>query len=326
MTRHTLIALAGCSLLAVPAFAQRGGAVPRGGGSSSDTGARHHSGSSGSPSYSSPSSSSSSSSGSAHVPSGAERRHPRAGTGRGSGGGGYWGGGGYYPGWYPGYGGGYYYPSYAWGYWWPYGAYAGPGYWGAPWGAGAVYTYVQSDRGSIRLLVDPPEARVYVDGYYAGIVDDFDGLFQRLHVAPGRHEIEVKLGGYRTYRVRVYAGSGSTLKLDHELEEGSGELFEDLAGDEPDREARYEPRAGGGENEDRSLPLAGDLRLRVDPEDASVYIDGAFFAVGREATAVSLAPGTHQVEVVRPGFRTEQREVEVRPRDVTSVTIELSRP
>ena len=34
------------------------------------------------------------------------------------------------------------------------------------------------------MLVDPAEARVYVDGYYAGTVDDFDGLFQRLNVSP----------------------------------------------------------------------------------------------------------------------------------------------
>jgi len=44
---------------------------------------------------------------------------------------------------------------------------------------------------SVRLEVKPKEAEVYVDGYYAGIVDDFDGTFQRLRVEPGEHEIEL---------------------------------------------------------------------------------------------------------------------------------------
>ena len=71
---------------------------------------------------------------------------------------------------------------------------------------------------------------MYVDGYFAGVADDFDGMFQRLHVAPGRHEISLKLAGYKTHRVRLYVGSGGTLELDHEMEKGTGETFEDLTG------------------------------------------------------------------------------------------------
>ena len=37
----------------------------------------------------------------------------------------------------------------------------------------------------LRITVKPKEASVYVDGYFAGKVDDFDGALQRLHVTPG---------------------------------------------------------------------------------------------------------------------------------------------
>ena len=43
----------------------------------------------------------------------------------------------------------------------------------------------------MRFDVKPNDASVYVDGYYAGVVDDFDGAFQRLRTAPGGHEIEL---------------------------------------------------------------------------------------------------------------------------------------
>jgi hypothetical protein len=70
---------------------------------------------------------------------------------------------------------------------------------------------------SMRVLVDPAEAEVYVDGYYAGVVDDFDGLFQRLNLTPGRHLITLRLDGYRTWGAEVYATPGDTLNLHHDM-------------------------------------------------------------------------------------------------------------
>ena len=52
--------------------------------------------------------------------------------------------------------------------------------------------------GGLRLKVEPKDAEVYVDGYYAGIVDDFDGLFQHLTLVPGPHRVEVRAPGYLT--------------------------------------------------------------------------------------------------------------------------------
>ena len=75
-------------------------------------------------------------------------------------------------------------------------------------------------------------------------MDDFDGLFQRLNVSPGRHEIALKLEGYKTHRVRVYVAPESTLKLHYDMQKGQGETFEDLSKDAPESETR--PRAGAG--------------------------------------------------------------------------------
>lgn len=75
----------------------------------------------------------------------------------------------------------------------------------------------------VRLKVKPNDARVLVDGYYAGTVDDFDGTFQQLDLQPGRHEIALKREGYRTYRFRFYAVPGRTVKVSHEMEKGAGQ-------------------------------------------------------------------------------------------------------
>jgi hypothetical protein len=46
---------------------------------------------------------------------------------------------------------------------------------------------------------------VWVDGYYAGNVDDFDGAFQALKLDSGAYRIEIRKPGFETltFDVRV---------------------------------------------------------------------------------------------------------------------------
>jgi hypothetical protein len=109
---------------------------------------------------------------------------------------------------------------------WGWGGYGFAGYYGFrdpwysrwPWYGGTAYGYglyrSQRDDGTVRLKVSPRDASVYVDGYYAGSVDDFDGVFQSLPLEPGPHRIEVQLDGYAplTFDVRVLSDRRTTLE------------------------------------------------------------------------------------------------------------------
>ena len=57
---------------------------------------------------------------------------------------------------------------------------------------------------SVRLEVKPKEAEVFVDGYYAGVVDDFDGTWQSLKLDSGGHNIEIRKPGLETLRFDVH--------------------------------------------------------------------------------------------------------------------------
>jgi hypothetical protein len=88
--------------------------------------------------------------------------------------------------------------------WYGYGGYYG-GYYGAydPWFGwyptdGSSSAFYDDDDGALRLKVKPVDATVYVDGYYVGVVDDFDGVFQRLRLESGPHRIEIRAPGYET--------------------------------------------------------------------------------------------------------------------------------
>jgi hypothetical protein len=279
---------------------------------------------------------------------GAEARHPEPGTGHG------------YRSRYNGYAGSSYYyfrPSYS-SYYRPYYGWYGvpyydwywddPFYSGGYYGGGGVYgsyypRYRYRDSGSVRTLVEPEQTRVFVDGYYAGTVDDFDGMFQRLYVAPGRHDIAFKLEGFRTHRVMVYVTEDHTVKIRHNMERGSGdESVEDLSGgrSEPpyrtsDREPPYderdrrEPRPPYDDRREprdaRDARDGGALRLDVRPDDASIYVDGEFVGTARRAGILNLPPGRHRVEVVRPGHRTVERDVEIQPGRTETLAIDLER-
>jgi hypothetical protein len=87
----------------------------------------------------------------------------------------------------------------------PYGVY--------PYGAFRVYPFGARQEADVRVEVTPRQTEVYVDGFYAGVADDFDGVFERLHTTPGGHAITLHLEGYRTVTENIYVSPDSTYKL-----------------------------------------------------------------------------------------------------------------
>ena len=87
----------------------------------------------------------------------------------------------------------------------PYGVY--------PYGAYRVYPFGARREADVRVEVTPKQTEVFVDGFYAGVADDFDGVFKRLHTTPGGHAITLRLEGYRTVTENIYVSPDSTFKL-----------------------------------------------------------------------------------------------------------------
>ena len=92
--------------------------------------------------------------------------------------------------------------SYGYGYGYPY-AYGGYGYAGGGYAGGAY--------GGLRITDAPEDAAVYADGYYVGVVDDFDGTFQRLNLEPGSHHIEIAPQGQQPTAFDVNVRPGQTI-------------------------------------------------------------------------------------------------------------------
>jgi hypothetical protein len=216
-------------------------------------------------------------------------------------------------------GGGFYAPYYPffWGYygWW---GYPHPAYWGG-----------YPARSSARIQVTPRHTEVYVDGYLAGTVDDFDGFSQRLTLEPGDHVIELYLDGHRTVAHSMYFQPGETYRIRHVMEPlATGEAA-------PARPApRVRPPSAAGAAAQSMRPeqrdsggQAGTLSIRVQPADAVVIVDGERWDPSAPGARLQLhlAPGRHRVEVQKDGYQPFVTTVQVRPGTDTPLNVSLSR-
>ena len=67
------------------------------------------------------------------------------------------------------------------------------------------------------MKVRPRDAQVFVDGAYAGVVNDFDGVFQELRLSQGGHKIEVRMPGFESAFFDVYVQPGRSIDLRQDL-------------------------------------------------------------------------------------------------------------
>lgn len=202
--------------------------------------------------------------------------------------------------------GGYFYDPFFGPYpWWPRTQY--------PW-----YVPIYDVQAQLKVDVEPEEAAVYIDGFYAGIVDDFDGFFEGLPLTPGGHTIVVYLNGYRTIRQSIHLQAGSTFKIKGVMEPlAEGERQEPL----PVAPAIPAPPAGSYRLPRPPIqgPAAtvavtfGEVDLRVQPADADLFIDGQrWLSSDPNRFVLHLPIGRHKVEVTKTGYRGFETEIEVK--------------
>jgi len=233
----------------------------------------------------------------------------------------------------PYYGFGYQYGAYPYGYYYP-----------------SYYYPAYDPTTAVRVQVKPEATEVYVDGYFAGVVDDFDGFFQRLRLPPGEYEIALRLDGHRGVSERLRLTHGSTLKIRHimvPLEPGERpppppEPIEPIdptaydptqppeAGDprvSADPRVAPETRAPRTPRAPRAQSSFGAIAVRVQPADADVLIDGERWQgpTGSERLTVEVGAGVHVVEVRKPGYEPYTAEIDVFPGETLNLNVSLPR-
>jgi hypothetical protein len=75
---------------------------------------------------------------------------------------------------------------------------------------------------SLRLVVEPPEASVYLDGSFVAIGRELGMMEGPLATTTGSHRIEVRASGYVTETRKIELKEGQVLELEVSLKSGNG--------------------------------------------------------------------------------------------------------
>ena len=218
-------------------------------------------------------------------------------------------------------------------FWYPY-AYPSRFGWYPPYAYGGGYGGgFYDDSASVRLQVTPRETEVFVDGYYAGTADSFDGMFQRLNLAPGEHDVTLFLQGHRSVTQKILLQPRGDFRVKHAMVAlGAGDTPDPrpVAQPRPARQPQAQAAAGAGperQREARGEADFGAIAIRVQPGDAEVLIDGERWdgPADDEALVVQIAPGAHRIDVRKDGYRNYTGQVDVRAGQTAPINISLSR-
>jgi PEGA domain len=75
--------------------------------------------------------------------------------------------------------------------------------------------------GELKIDATPSRAVVFVDGQYAGHVDEFNGVGKAMLLTPGQHRLRIALPGYLPFDTMVDLRPQQKLKIQTELVKGS---------------------------------------------------------------------------------------------------------
>jgi PEGA domain len=184
--------------------------------------------------------------------------------------------------------------------------------------------------GTVRLDVSETDASVYTDGYYSGIVDDFNDVFHHLTLAVGPHVIEISKPGFKTVSVRVYVQPYHTVTYRETMRPADAE--EPALGEENDESAIPSDEASAPPANLLPRPLTappGDVCLEATPKDAQVYIDGYYVGIvddfGGGSERLTLTSGPHHLQLRAEGYETFDRDMSVLPRQVVTYQARMKR-
>ncbi|HEX4441668.1 MAG TPA: serine/threonine-protein kinase [Thermoanaerobaculia bacterium] len=177
----------------------------------------------------------------------------------------------------------------------------------------ATYT----TRKGVRFSSSPDQARLYVDGRYVGIADDWDNrgggrTFE--FDSDGTHYVRMELPGYQTRQIEidVRPDARDSISIDDELERYSHAPYDKLSG--------------------VAAQTTGAVELQIEPADASVSEQGKFLGAASSFGASSpmrlKGPTVHDLVVSAPGYKPKTIRILVAPnagKDVAKVSEKLKK-
>jgi len=142
---------------------------------------------------------------------------------------------------------------------------------------------------------------VWVDGQYVGYLNELKGSKQ-VTLLPGEHEIVVRQAGYQDFTRKLVVEPGWTYPISVKMQKAPDNVWP---------------------------TTTAELKVDVKPSRAAVFVDNRFLGhageLGGAFHSMLLAPGTHQIKVELPGYKTFQTDVNLVVGQKSTVSTELAK-
>ena len=139
---------------------------------------------------------------------------------------------------------------------------------------------------------------VWVDGQYVGYVTELKGN-KKLLLLPGEHEVSIRQSGYIDFDEKITVAAGKKIVVPVTMQKDS--------------------RA-------KSSAVKSQIKIKVKPDRAAVFLDGAFAGTVREfngwGQAMLVNPGRHHVKISSTGYVPFETDVNLLP--YQKITIETN--
>jgi hypothetical protein len=142
---------------------------------------------------------------------------------------------------------------------------------------------------------------VWVDDQYVGYVNELKGN-KRVLLLPGEHQISIRQSGYIDFNEKITVAAGRKSVVPVTMEKDS--------------------RA-------KSSAVKSQIKLKVKPDRAAVFLDGAFAGTVREfngwGQAMLVNPGKHHVKISSTGYVPFETDVNLLPYQKITIETNLAR-
>jgi hypothetical protein len=155
-----------------------------------------------------------------------------------------------------------------------------------------------SVRKTVKVNVKPSQARVFLDGKYIGISDDWDdfGGGALVTFSEGRHRFRFTHPGMKDLLIDVTFGVKSAddkIELDQKMEKGEPGV----------------PAGPEGKISSPDYKTSGAVRFEVKPPDATVSIDGRPMGLAsqyKDKEVKLYEPAVHEVLIFAEGYKSKR--------------------
>ncbi len=194
----------------------------------------------------------------------------------------------------------------------------------------------------IVLKVDPDDAQVILNGKWIGDAYEFSTSDTAIKLSSRNSEIVIKREGFIEEVVNLHDYSSHNITVRLKLQPDTDTEYRGTVKDKPaakplptkvkpvdtEKKTGYTPKP---EPEKKTPMPAEDITeavsvktvevgLEIQPLESSIYFNGKFWGISPESGKIQnlrLKPGKYTLEVVKPGYKTFKKELEVKDQTVS---------